>query len=773
MVEALQAQYTSVAEGPGGRAGFQFVAQSPGLHAGQLSELERFMHYRPPASASTTPSPAEVERLPVSFQLQRLDSGAALLIRTTYAGKDYSGRYGNYFAHLVVLDSLEGLGTTRPTDLFNASWWRDQAADGADLPRAEIAGTTDATEPAGAVPVADGRTPDALAVYASGTGLTLDGANTVYVIDEPAAPRSWLEMAYLFLPPSEWWSLTFNTYAADPRQANGRLRFTVPGQTVNLQPYELESSASLVETGGRLAGRKTPFGAVVGGLIDQGDGEAVRDLASRIGQVATTLTPQILDGMAIAFDGDPDVHELSAGDQWGALRTVLEHGEGVFTARHVAWLFEGVGAERGEEVAALFSDARRRSGDLAASICDSAFSWMLHHPERVDLTRLRADSAPPSAWARRWIDAVAEVCDRDVSACVNLGLAFGLASEPAIGESLGVTLATRMADAETAAEILDRLDEVPRPIVEGVVDQLSDAARAGAIDAGALGHPRLADELSRRLRAAPDFDTAAELLELLRRATGTLVKVDIAIPLKLMRSDADAETLVGAAGKSTELTLDTVAALVAGCTEARVSPPRALVEAIDGTLADKGLRPGRRERNLAKELRRLTAASVICDAVVIADDSPQTESDCRRWVRSAIAASTSALPNGWGAELRAEACQLVVGIQDPSQHGRLLDELIANGGKEVLPEYLDALQGRVRSRRDAPRTIATIFVAWSGRREHALGEAEFSALAARLGERQRDEVARSLPRGAAARWQRWCERHPPKGFLGRLSGGRR
>ena len=44
---AWQLHYTSAATGPSGRAGFQVVADSPGLPAGPAAEVTPFLTYRP------------------------------------------------------------------------------------------------------------------------------------------------------------------------------------------------------------------------------------------------------------------------------------------------------------------------------------------------------------------------------------------------------------------------------------------------------------------------------------------------------------------------------------------------------------------------------------------------------------------------------------------------------------------------------------------------------------------------------------------------------
>ncbi|GAA3922985.1 hypothetical protein GCM10023085_00160 [Actinomadura viridis] len=125
---AWQLHYTSARRGPTGRAGFQFVAETPGLPDGVRAEVTPYLSYRPPPQAPLSPDEGELGRFPVALLYDRV-AGRPLLLRCRYLGRDYSGRYGNFFAHAVVAEEeeLEGL---RPAELWRAPLWADEPLDG-------------------------------------------------------------------------------------------------------------------------------------------------------------------------------------------------------------------------------------------------------------------------------------------------------------------------------------------------------------------------------------------------------------------------------------------------------------------------------------------------------------------------------------------------------------------------------------------------------------------------------------------------------------------
>lgn len=125
---ALQFYYTSCRRGLSGYAGFQTRAESAGLQLEERRELEAKAMYQPPRDLPREPDAETIAaRFPTAYRTVRLASGRFALIRAVYAGQDYSGRWGNYFAHALVLDDV-GEGRW-PIDAFAWQGWVSNVAD--------------------------------------------------------------------------------------------------------------------------------------------------------------------------------------------------------------------------------------------------------------------------------------------------------------------------------------------------------------------------------------------------------------------------------------------------------------------------------------------------------------------------------------------------------------------------------------------------------------------------------------------------------------------
>lgn len=225
---AWQLHYTSVASGPTGRAGFQFVAETPGLPPQVRSTVTPLLAYRPPPEAPPSPDAEQLAAFPVALAYQR-SGGHAVLVRSRYLGRDYSGREGNFFAHAVVAgpEELEGL---RPIELWGADFWADRPAAG------DLAALEELDPGAGVSPqtladhLAEEDSYRLLVALVDAAVAALDrGHGRVVLVGADVEPIvRWIAVLSYSLPVSAAARLSFTTYSADPGGALQRVVGTTP-----------------------------------------------------------------------------------------------------------------------------------------------------------------------------------------------------------------------------------------------------------------------------------------------------------------------------------------------------------------------------------------------------------------------------------------------------------------------------------------------------------------------------------------------------------------
>ncbi len=230
-MQVLQLFYTSCETGLSSGKGFQTYSMSSGIRAEERREIESLCNYRPPEDLPTQPIPEEIFNLfPITFGCRQLQSGRYVVWQITYLGQDYSGRYGNYFVHALVLE---------PTTLdFNTlavypiQWYRSKVFRQC-LTDSEAA-VTSSPEP---LPVLDIqklvpnpdltfaevasflKEDDRRTLLAPLFSALLDYPTThrrLVLVDEPASIPYWMAALQLAFPKKLVPHLSFLTYTYDP-----------------------------------------------------------------------------------------------------------------------------------------------------------------------------------------------------------------------------------------------------------------------------------------------------------------------------------------------------------------------------------------------------------------------------------------------------------------------------------------------------------------------------------------------------------------------------
>lgn len=130
-IEGLQLHYTSCQHGLSGHAGFQTRAISDGITPEEQRVVERHGIYEPPRDLPLEPSPEDIsENFPKAFRSLFLETNRLAVIRSVYVGQDYTGRWGNYFSHGLVLNNIPN--DLWPIDFYEWNGWKEKISQDED-----------------------------------------------------------------------------------------------------------------------------------------------------------------------------------------------------------------------------------------------------------------------------------------------------------------------------------------------------------------------------------------------------------------------------------------------------------------------------------------------------------------------------------------------------------------------------------------------------------------------------------------------------------------
>lgn len=765
---AAQAHYSSVAEGPGGRAGWQFTGWTPSLGQAQLAELERLMSYAPPGRVSPDAGQDVIDALPVSLQLQKLSTGETVLVRVSYLGRDYSGRPGNFFGQALVMEGDTTPLEAAPLALLDGPWWARSPQTG-DLDEVDLAPGFSAGEFEGLAERLMGRLDRReLTLFLSGAGLASAEGNAVLIVDEPAAVPEWLGLFYLVLPQQDWWEVGFNTYAGDLRRSGGRLRFTTPGnrQAVTVPDYELSSTTTLIEPGGDSGGRETVFGQVASELLAAGDLRAVTEIGRLARMITEELSPDGYESAAVICAPEQQLTSIDFKTRIEALKTVSLAPESVLSAEDVSRLLEKAPASQSADVVALLANAASTPGANSDLVATGALSWVLRTDPSASIP-LEGIEVTPAGWSSIWPEATSRVPATGLAACVNAGLRLELDADAAAAEKVGALLGSRIASGEVEASTIGSISYLRGPLLEGLTDQLSDGVLGGRLDPSVLASPAVRDELAVRLSGAGDFTSAVRLLELLS-SSGVPPDYDRAEFVLGMAGTADElGELVKTLRLSGSLPADFVLKALDRCGSLGSVPPRSLLDEVDVILEACPQQPAAAEIALAEKVAGRGGSSATCEAILLVENPPASSGDTLSWVGEATRLLSAELPAARKQALLNESSVVVASTLEPAKHAQMLTALLDCAGEPARDSYLEALAELVRTSDTAAPAVAVAASAWPLVSYPELDSANFDRLAQTLGSAQREEVSDLLSGVALSDWEAWCEENDAPGALKR------
>ena len=131
-----QLYYTSCETGLAGYGGYQFNAATSGTSPVVMREVEDRSVYEPPRWLLADPCLDEPEAYPIAFSYAKSEAtGAVIVTQVVFAGTDYSGRPGNYFAHALVTNRPgPDFGPLLPAELWGADLWHSTPIESNELP---------------------------------------------------------------------------------------------------------------------------------------------------------------------------------------------------------------------------------------------------------------------------------------------------------------------------------------------------------------------------------------------------------------------------------------------------------------------------------------------------------------------------------------------------------------------------------------------------------------------------------------------------------------
>ncbi len=120
-MDALQYIYTSWKNGNSTEKGYMIYSRSEGITEAECAAIKDAMQYLAPKELTPNPTPEEIaDVFPYAFAYFLLPGGRGCIAQSTYLGKDYSGRFGNYIIYAMVFDPKDL--PCRPAEFFAESY---------------------------------------------------------------------------------------------------------------------------------------------------------------------------------------------------------------------------------------------------------------------------------------------------------------------------------------------------------------------------------------------------------------------------------------------------------------------------------------------------------------------------------------------------------------------------------------------------------------------------------------------------------------------------
>jgi GTPase-associated protein 1, N-terminal domain type 2/GTPase-associated protein 1, middle domain len=804
-----QAFHTCSRHGLAGQPGFQYNAASATLTRNALDQLAAtLVGYQAPRDAPPQPTPEEMSRFPVSFRYREVEGVGPAISRTVYVGREFrggagepdTGRYGNYFSHLLLgEDGEEPFDGLLPIELWEAEHWTTRESRDPELPP---------IGPLRAGPLdVDGVLETLLAPRSARVAEVLDasiaaleGGPRVVLVEEPGPyAAAWVALVSFALPRALSSRLTFSTFEGRPRYVDLQLTLTTAACDVAFPSYELGDRVTLIDltepappdTHPSLAGRAVAALARTGGDALAGAAHALS---------AGEDTEPALFGAALAVISDQVELVQSDADLLAVLelltcwqRAGRDLGSLPAAAASLAESSIPATPETLIAWAELHASARAGEGPEAEEIVDAALEHILSNLDLLDPLRTSVELStvePSVIRLAQFVDGLESAAGpKELAARVAAGWQLGLVGfNDEVDTRFAAALAGTIED-ELARHVLTAIrshrthGELLQATIEALLERaLNDPAALGTLEALAED-PLVRETVADATYRSDSFEACYVGVRLQTRHDTAPAEAFLARLATLARTDLQQESLRQLIVASGLPKVEQHVALLSAYAAASRRPPQRDMASAWEALLRAPFDDRRARRKMTSLIKALLSADPDAQshAGYIAwravGDAHAARGSVDEWVDSLLWAArrgpSAELPDERYREVIELSARLVLSTHEPTVHRECFEKAARSVG---ISRWLDVIENQLAGRgRSEVQDLADLFVIWTAAPKHDASRREVldrllpNALERRSA-KAREALTDTLPPKYQLAWLSWCEHHQPAGAVARGVG---
>jgi hypothetical protein len=284
-----QLHYTSCEDGLEGIQGFQISAATPGAPIPLIELAVRASAYEAGPDLAAYLGDGDLSRFPIAFGYVPSGTGA-VVFESRYAGTDFTGRVGNYFAHALLIEDADcELAGLLPIELWSSPAWAGTRPDtGTVLPELTMLppGTgTDlpSTQQFLSLPCHLDKLEWLLSTLQQ--ALTSGGGRLVLTVPDHDAAARWLAAVFRSLPRPIGLGVSFVTYTGRPEDQDVLISCTTPDVPMpaygDFTVLDLTGDTAGDTSGNTSGGERTRYAAAIVQAWRSGQAESAVRLAEQ------------------------------------------------------------------------------------------------------------------------------------------------------------------------------------------------------------------------------------------------------------------------------------------------------------------------------------------------------------------------------------------------------------------------------------------------------------------------------------------------------------